>query len=139
MAGSMASSVPCLTLHLPRQRAERCFRGCLALKLTACSATPPPSAVNQGYHLGSLLKKQEQPPGAFPHISTWNSFSHPPRVRAKRESDKSCHVPPQSSFPAFQQEATSYKQESEQLYSTLILGVAKPRAVVWQPSKICKE
>ena len=61
------------------------------------------------------------------------------RLKTKRQSDKSYGCPFSAYIPCFPVGLTSYEWESGRLCFTLVLCVAKPRAVMLQPSKTCKE
>lgn len=111
--GAMASFVPCLSLHLLKQREQRCFTGCLTNKLTAmlwwrgnlapcsicCKMGVPPEKPAPWQNKNDLQ-------GLFliPLHGTVFLIQTESKKTERQILQLACHVPSQPTFPAFQQD-----------------------------------
>lgn len=143
--GAMVSFVPFLSLHLLKQRQQRCFTGCLTNKLTTVLCCKGSGCLSTICCKLGVPPQKHAPWQSEDNLLGFLLLLHGTIFLIKTESKKTeqqilqmlCRVLSHPTLPYFLH--TNYKQESGQLFSTLILCVAKPRAVMFQPSKPCKE
>ena len=131
--GAMASFVPCLSLHLLKQREQRCFTGCLTNKLTAILCCKGPGclsticckpAVPPEKHVPWQSKNDLQGLSLIPLHGTVFLIQTESKKTERQILQLACHVPSQPTFPAFQQDlwATNENQGNFTLHFNSLCG-----------------